>query len=180
MATYILSDHEQHKTKNDKLRHLVIKTIIAQGINTVFLYFILNAIKPANPLSAVGLVNKVMYLLVISGLFNIFWYVVLPYQLILNAITAYKYRPDSTINLFQFQLNQQLQYPEFDFAPAYAFYIVYTYVACFYGIITPLASPLLIVLFVLQYWVDKYNLFRRYSYPNDLGPSINKLIFRSF
>ena len=159
---------------------MVIKTILAQGINTVFLYFILNLFKPTNPLSAVGLVNKVMYLLIISGLFNIFWYAVLPYQLIVDFINRRKYPENSIINLFQFQLNQYLQYPEFDFAPTYAFYIVYAYVASFYGMLTPFASPLLIILFFIQYWVDKYNLFRRYSYPNDLGAKINRLIFKSF
>ena len=51
----------------------------------------------------------------------------------------------------------------------YSFYIVYTFVVSFYGYIAPLATPIMIAIFFVQYWVDKYNLFRRYSSPIDFG-----------
>ena len=35
--------------------------------------------------------------------------------------------------------------------------------ASFYSFIAPLLAPILIAIFVLQYWIDKWNIFRRYS-----------------
>lgn len=62
----------------------------------------------------------------------------------------------------------------------YSFYIVFTFVVSFYGILVPLATPILVFIFFLQYWVDKYNLFRRFSYPVDMGPSLNRMIIKIF
>ena len=179
-ATYILSDAERHKTRTDRLRHLIYKTIISLSINTVFLYAILNLLRPSNPLSGLGLVTKVMYLLILSPIINLIWYIILPMSTIFNIINKYRYSPDKQINLFQYQLDEQLQHVEFDFAQGYAFFIIYIYVACFYSLMTPLSSPILIIMFVLQYWIDKYNLFRRHSYPTDLGADLNRMIFKIF
>ena len=33
-------------------------------------------------------------------------------------------------------------------------------------------------MYFLQYWLDKYNLFRRHSYPTDLGADLNRMIFK--
>ena len=52
--------------------------------------------------------------------------------------------------------------------------------ACFYSLMTPLSSPILIIMFAIQYWLDKYNLFRRHSYPTDLGADLNLMIFKIF
>ena len=179
-TTYVLSDAEKHKTKNLRLRHLIYKTIISQGINTVFLYYILNLIQPTNPLGSLGLVIKVIYLVVISGVVNVLWSLFMPTQLLFDCLKRRKYGPDKFNNAFQFQLNNALQYPEFDFAAAYSFFIIYTYVVSFYSLLTPVAAPILIIVFVLQYWIDKYNLFRRSSFPNDLGASLNRMIFKLF
>lgn len=43
----------------------------------------------------------------------------------------------------------------------------------FYGFLVPLATPIAIVVFFLEYWVDKYNLFRRSS-PIDFGFVLGK------
>ena len=43
------------------------------------------------------------------------------------------------------------------------------YIVAFYGYLVPLITPLTILAFAAQYWVDKYNLFRRFSSPVDLG-----------
>jgi hypothetical protein len=43
-----------------------------------------------------------------------------------------------------------------------------TFVVCYYGYIVPWANPIIIIAFIIQYWVDKYNAFRRYSAPYDL------------
>jgi hypothetical protein len=69
------------------------------------------------------------------------------------------------IKKFQLKLNKKLQLPTFNFPKAYAFYIIAVYVVSFYGYINPFLSLVPIPLFALQYWVDKYNIFRRFSCP---------------
>lgn len=92
----------------------------------------------------------------------------------------YKYKSDKPIKLFQIQLNQALQRSQFNYAVMYSFYIVFTFVVSFYGFIVPAATGIMLVIFFLQYWVDKYNLFRRYSSPVDFGADLIRRIFKMF
>lgn len=62
----------------------------------------------------------------------------------------------------------------------YSFYIVYTFVVAFYGFVVPFVTPIVIVIFFLQYWVDKYNLFKRFSSPAPFGLDLISLIIKSF
>ena len=62
----------------------------------------------------------------------------------------------------------------------YAFYIVFTFVVSFYGFLTPIATPILICIFAIQFWVDKYNLFKRFSCPVDFDAELIKKIFIMF
>ncbi len=62
----------------------------------------------------------------------------------------------------------------------YSFYIIYSYVVSFYGFMTPLATPALILIFCLHYWVDKYNLFRRFSVPIDFSYQLTNKIVTAF
>jgi len=45
---------------------------------------------------------------------------------------------------------------------------------CFYGYLVPLIIPITIIAFALQYWVDKYNLLKKFSSPVDLGYRLTK------
>ena len=62
----------------------------------------------------------------------------------------------------------------------YSFYIVYTFVVAFYGFVVPFATPIVIIIFFLQYWVDKYNLFKRFSSPAPFGVDLIRLILKCF
>jgi hypothetical protein len=62
----------------------------------------------------------------------------------------------------------------------YSFYIVFTFVVSFYGFIIPSGTIIMIVIFFLQYWVDKYNLLRRYASPVDYGADLIRWIFKMF
>ncbi len=88
------------------------------------------------------------------------------------------------MNLFQIELNKELQPTEFNFAMRYAYYILNVYVVSFYSYIVPYTSLMLIIIFAIQYWVDKYNLFRRFSCPTDfnyrLFTGISILTFKIF
>lgn len=45
----------------------------------------------------------------------------------------------------------------------YSDYLVTLYTAFFYSYLIPVTLILLIIIFFLQYWIDKYTLFRRSS-----------------
>lgn len=98
----------------------------------------------------------------------------------MRIINKCKYPEDKPVKLFQIQLNQMVQNPEFNYAAMYSFYIVYVYVVSFYGFLVPVACPILIIFFFIQYWVDKYNLFRRFSSTSPFGQDLIFTIMKSF
>ena len=176
----LLSNVEQHQTKTQRLNSVIIKTICSQALNTSFIYYFLYLIFKNNPLGTHGLVNQVLNLVTVSGFISVIFQIFPPSLLIRQLTNKYKYSPDKPINLFQIQLNEALQKPEFNYAIMYSFYIVFTFVVSFYGFIVPSATVIMIGIFFLQYWVDKYNLLRRYSSPVDFGPDLIRHIFRIF
>jgi hypothetical protein len=73
-----------------------------------------------------------------------------------------------------------MQDPEFAFVDQYSFYVSMVLLVSFYAVIAPAGVMMLIVIFILQYWIDKYNLFRRSSCPLDFNIALTKLIFKAF
>ena len=176
----ILADMERHKTKSDRTGQLIIKIVITQTINTSIIYSVLYLMKPIAPLSTYGIVAKIKSLIVISGIISVLWTVFQPFMTLANFLNKRKYTDDKPINLFQIQLNQILEHPPFSFSAGYSFYIIYFYVTCWYGFMLPIGSAILVVIFILQYWVDKYNVFRRFSNPVAFGQDLVRLVIRSF
>jgi hypothetical protein len=176
----LLADMEKHKTKSDRLTSLIIKIIVTQTINTAFIYYIIWVMTPTNPLGKAGLVKNILDLVIVSGFISVVLQIFPPSYLAKKFINDYKYKDKDYINMFQVQLNEILQQPEFNFAVMYAFYIVFTFVVSFYGFVAPTAVPVLIMIFAIQFWVDKYNLFKRFSCPVDFGAELIKKIFIMF
>lgn len=54
------------------------------------------------------------------------------------------------------------------------------FICGFYGFIVPITTPIVIIAFAFQFWIDKYNLFRRSSSPVDMGFILTELIWGSF
>lgn len=73
-----------------------------------------------------------------------------------------------------------MQSDEFNLASQYCYYIYMTFLVLFYSLLVPIAVPITLILFILQYWLDKYNLFRRLSSPVDLGYMLVSLILNIF
>lgn len=48
-------------------------------------------------------------------------------------------------------------------------------IANFYAYITPIATIIIAVVVLIQYWVDKYNLFRRFSVPVNFTYRLSRL-----
>ena len=175
----LLADMEKHKTKSDRTGQLILKIVITQTINTSIIYSILFLMKPVAPLSTYGIVNKINSLIVISGLISVVL-TIFPISMITDCLNRRKYTADKQINLFQIQLNKIIEHPPFSFSAGYSFYIIYVYVVCWYGFMLPLGTPILIFIFSVQYWVDKYNVFRRYSNPVAFGQDLVRLVIKSF
>jgi hypothetical protein len=73
-----------------------------------------------------------------------------------------------------------LEMPTFDFAQAYSYYLQMIYICSFYGFLIPAITPILIIAFGIQYWIDKRNLLKRCSSPIDMGYFLTKLIWTCF
>lgn len=82
--------------------------------------------------------------------------------------------------MFQIELNKELQDPEFNFSNQYAYYIVNVYIVSFYSYITPYVGIILALIFCVQYWVDKYNLFQRFSCPVDFDFKLSRFTLKAF
>jgi uncharacterized membrane protein len=176
----VLADMERHKTKSDRTGQLILKIVISQFLNTSIIYTILYLLKPLMPLGTYGMVNKINSLIVISGAINIVFQIVLPSYTISYFLNKRKYTEEKPINLFQIQLNNALEYSPFPYAQNYAFYIIYCYVVCWYGFLFPIGTLFLIGIFIIEYWVDKYNFFRRYSNPVAFGQDLVRLVTVAF
>ena len=106
-AMNVLSVFERHKTKSDRLKSLSVKIVIAQAINTCFIYGIFFLIYPVNPLSSFGIVNKLLNLIFLNCLVTLLFSLV-PIPVILNWFTTRKYVKqdiNEPIDMFQIELN---------------------------------------------------------------------------
>ena len=86
----LLSVIEKHKTKTDRIKSLTVKVVVTQTINTSLIYGILYLINGANPLGSLGLVNKIINLVVVSGIVNLLVCIIPPgiaINYILNKFT---------------------------------------------------------------------------------------------
>lgn len=54
------------------------------------------------------------------------------------------------------------------------------FVVSFYAYIVPMATPIVIIIFFIQYWIDKYNLFRRFSLPVSFNFALSRIVFKIF
>lgn len=90
------------------------------------------------------------------------------------------YSNENTANLFQVELNKELQKTEFSFADRYVYYILNVYVVCFFSYIVPYTSLILIIYFAIQYWIDKKNLFKRFSCPINFNYSLSVFTLKIF
>lgn len=89
-----------------------------------------------------------------------------PSSIMVNVFKWLKYRNKTEVSKFQRDLNQEYERAEFDVVDRYSYYILQIYACSFYAYLTPIATPCLVVTLVIQYWVDKLNLFKRSSCKN--------------
>jgi len=64
----VLVSMEKHSTKINRQDSLIIKSVLAQSFNSLFIYMIIYAIHPDNPLGPYGLAEKATSLAIMSNL----------------------------------------------------------------------------------------------------------------
>ena len=84
------------------------------------------------------------------------------------------------MNKFQIRLNQEFEFMEFDMAQRYSYYLLQIYTASFYSFLAPIGIFALIGIFLIQYWIDKFNLFTRSSMLNNFNYSLSKNVLTLF
>lgn len=119
-------------------------------------------------------------LIAVSGVIQIALNIIQPGALFGRFMIWKRYSGKQTVNKFQVEFNNAMQDPEFDFSNRYAYYIVNVFIVSFYSYITPYIGIILVIIFVAQYWVDKYNLFQRFSCPVDFNYRLSRLTFKAF
>lgn len=153
---------------------------MVQFLNTAIIYYIISIFDGVAALDQNGLLMKVTSLIAVSGFINIANNAIQLGTLFSCLMNKFKYNDKDTINMFQIQLNKEMQDPQFSFSDKYAYYIVQIYVVSFYSYIAPYLSLILIIIFAIQYWVDKFNLFTRYSCPADFNYRLSRLTLKTF
>ena len=97
-----------------------------------------------------------------------------------SIFISYKGSSINTTDLFQIELNKEMQPTEFNFAIRYSYYTLNVFVASFYSYIVPYKFLILIVIYTFQYWVDKYNLFKLFSCPTDFNYRLSMFTLKIF
>jgi hypothetical protein len=150
-------------------------------MNTTVVYaFVYLSGSRQNPLAENGLVSILMSLIIVGGPLNMGSQILQPYVYYNRWWPNRKYEGVKKANIFQIQLNKKLEDPPFDFAQSYSYYLQMVYLISFYGYMIPLATPIILVYFIFQYWIDKYNLLRRFSSPVDMGYFLTNSIWKAF
>jgi hypothetical protein len=62
----------------------------------------------------------------------------------------------------------------------YVNYLTLLFIATFYAYVIPVTIPILVVIFFIQYWVDKINLFKRCSLPRNFSFELTRCILKLF
>lgn len=175
---YQLNAYEKHKNKTDENSELIVKNVASKFFNTAVIYALVYAFGPkVNFLNTNGLVYVIISLVLVNAGLSLATEFFQPYYLYLNwsnkqiLETAEK---EGKVNLFQIQLNKMVEKPAYTYDNTYSYYLQMVYVVCFYGYLVPLIIPITIIAFALQYWVDKYNLLKKFSSPVDLGYRLTK------
>lgn len=127
-----------------------------------------------------------MNLVIISILLNVSYEIIQPYYIYLRwGISEYEKAINTDdcskiqpINKFQVQLNKELEYPPYHFSQAYSYYLQMICITSFFGYLVPITTLIIIIGFMIQYWIDKYNLLKRFSSPIDLGYDLTDLIWK--
>ncbi len=161
-----LTSFEKHQTRTNHLTSLVVKLLISQFINNALVYYIVTVISNRPYMTSAGLIVQVSFLIVFSGFINIAMNAVnIPYWMRkFNLWWKYRYltfkdKKNVSVPTFQIKLNKDFELPIFDMATKYSYYLLQIYTCMFYNYLVPIGVPVTALIFGIQYWIDKIQLF---------------------
>ena len=165
---HALVGFESHETSVDQQRAYVVKTLLAQFINTALSYCIISLLIDHNIWSRSGILVQV-------GILFIFTAVV---QIITNIIylpsvkrlwTLSNYNRGAPIPRYQDRFNREYALPEFDLGGRFAYFLLQLFLISFFSYVIPLCVPLTLLVFIVHYYLDRINLFSRSSMNEHFG-----------
>jgi hypothetical protein len=65
-------------------------------------------------------------------------------------------------------------------ASKYTYYLLQVYMCMFYNYLVPIGVPVTAIIFVFQYWIDKYQLFYLSSQYYQLNYFLSRMILKFF
>ena len=159
---------------------LIIRNVVAKFINTGLTFLILQLIynSTVSPLGPNGIVAKIFQEVVLLGLIDAAMNIIQPERTLTYLLARTQYKGQTFAPVTQNELNHELAYPEFDIVDRYSAYLYSVYLGSFYAVFVPQVTPILIVTFFVQFWIDKYNYLRRNSFPSNLNSRLSRIAVR--
>ena len=132
-----------------------------------------------------GLVSQIYNFFVISGLINVGHSFINRDDLWMKLRRWYLYtrnrsKSDYVESKYQISLNRQFELPQFSMTNKYCDYLITLYTALFYAYLVPIVIPTVALIFFLQYWVDKFTLFKRSSLKNNFNFNLSIYVSKLF
>jgi hypothetical protein len=101
----LLSFLEKHETKTQRMQSLLSKTVVAQGLNTVFLPGIVYLINPSQDiLSTNGLIATISSVILVSAVVSVVIGAINP-DFLIHSFSLCRADKDEPVNTFQVKLN---------------------------------------------------------------------------
>jgi len=151
-----------------KLTSMIVKTVISQFINTAFIFYLIQVYNKRPYLSSAGLVIQVSTLIIVHGCISIFSNALdFPYWF-RKFMLWYKYgylrysrsNKNKEVPTYQIRLNKDYEYPIFDIAGRYSYYLLQVYTCMFYSYLVPVGVLAVSIIFIIHFWIDKIRLFK--------------------
>ncbi len=105
----IMAKSEKHITKSNEVSSLIVKSTVAQTLNTLFIYLFIYFMKPSNPLGPYGLVSKVVGAAIVTAAITPVLEIIQPAKLLKSfqnlALTK---KSEDGPQKFQIELNREM------------------------------------------------------------------------
>lgn len=172
---YSVAD-SQFKDKSAEFRATLLFRVIAEAAFLLAAFLILSEFGTGKSKSW-DEVSVVVMLLLLKGVFvRTILNIVAPLRL-KQLLSLKFYYSETNSNLFQIQLNKVFELPIFDLSGRCTFYISWLLISSFFFPVAGASSLVLLVLFLANYWIDKWNLMRRSSNPVSMDSRNGYLLY---
>jgi hypothetical protein len=164
-----------------------MKLLITQFINSALVYYLITVISYRPYMTSAGLIVQASSLILTSGFINIGMNILNIPFLMRKVKLWWKYRyygfkgkQNLEVPTFQVKLNKDFELPVFDMAYKYSYYLLQIYTCMFYNYLIPIGVPATAIIFTIQYWIDKYQLFKVSSQYYEMNYFLTRTILKIF